>query len=133
MKLIIIYGSANDMSFMEPGREYLDQHHLTYEEKVLSVHRNHDELMGYLERQNSDAEKKVFICVAGLAAALPGLVSVKVKSPVIGVPVPGGPLNGIDALLTIVQSPGEVPVLSVGLHKKAPLNACMAAHRILNL
>ena len=131
MKVIIIYGSANDMAFMEPGRNFLDEHQVAYEEKVLSVHRNHDELIGYLERQNSDAEKKVFVCVAGLAAALPGMVAVKVKSPVIGVPVPGGPLNGIDALLAIVQSPGDVPVLSVGLHKKAPLNACMAAVRIL--
>jgi 5-(carboxyamino)imidazole ribonucleotide mutase len=53
--------------------------------------------------------------------------------PVIGVPVPGGPLNGIDALLAISQVPGGVPCTTVGLHKKAPVNAAMAAHRILKL
>ena len=71
--------------------------------------------------------------VAGLAAALPGVVVMKTSLPVIGVPVPGGPLNGIDALLSISQLPGQVPATTVGLHKKAPLNAAMAAHRILKL
>ena len=73
------------------------------------------------------------LAIAGLAAALPGVVVMKTSLPVIGVPVPGGPLNGIDALLSISQLPGEVPATTVGLHKKAPLNAAMAAHRILKL
>jgi 5-(carboxyamino)imidazole ribonucleotide mutase len=61
------------------------------------------------------------------------VVAVKTELPVIGVPVPGGPLNGVDALLSICQVPGGVPLGTVGLHSKAPLNACMYAHRILKL
>ena len=81
----------------------------------------------------SSGEKAVILAIAGLSAALPGVVAVKTELPCIGVPVPGGPLNGVDALLAIVQVPGQVPVTSVGLHKKAPLNAAMYAHRILKL
>jgi 5-(carboxyamino)imidazole ribonucleotide mutase len=58
---------------------------------------------------------------------------VQTEYPVVGVPVPCGPLNGIDALLSISQLPGGVPVGTIGLHSKAGLNACMFAHRILKL
>ncbi|MEM7393062.1 MAG: AIR carboxylase family protein [Verrucomicrobiota bacterium] len=133
MKVVMIYGSANDQPFMQPGRDYLEAENVDYEEKILSVHRNTDELIDYLKELNSSDEKLVIIAIAGLSAGLPGFAAVKVDLPVIGVPVPGGPLNGVDALLSIVQVPGDVPLGSVGLHKKAPLNACMFAHRILKL
>ncbi len=133
MKTIILYGSANDKPFMQPARTYLEENELEYTEEVLSVHRNTDELLAYLKAFNESGEKAVFMCVAGLAAALPGFVAVKVDVPVIGVPVPGGPLNGIDALLAIAQSPGGVPGVTVGLHSKAPLNAAMFAHSIIKL
>ena len=81
----------------------------------------------------SSGQPAVILAVAGLAAALPGVVAVKTELPVVGVPVPGGPLNGVDALLSICQVPGQVPLGTVGLHSKAPLNACMYAHRILKL
>ena len=75
----------------------------------------------------------VILAIAGLAAALPGVVVMKTQLPVIGVPVPGGPLSGVDALLSISQLPGGVPATTVGLHSKAPMNAAMAAHRIMKL
>ncbi|NKB25305.1 MAG: AIR carboxylase family protein [Kiritimatiellae bacterium] len=133
MKVIILYGSENDKNFLQIGKDYLNQEQIPFEEKVLSVHRNFDELIVYLKDVQSQNEKVVFIAAAGLSAALPGVVAVKVDAPVIGVPVPGGPLNGIDALLSIAQVPGDVPVVTVGLHKKAPLNACMYAHKILKM
>ena len=133
MKVIIIYGSANDKPFMQPGRDYLDKEKLAYEERVLSAHRDLPELLEYLDQLNAENGKYVLVAVAGLSAALPGVVAVKTKYPVIGVPVPGGPLNGIDALLAICQVPGQVPLGTVGLHSKSGLNACMFAHRILNL
>ena len=108
MKVIVIYGSPNDKPFMEPAREYFAQENVPYEEAVI-------------------------LAVAGLSAALPGVVVMSCSLPVIGVPVPGGPLNGIDALLAIAQCPGGVPCTTVGLHKKTPVNAAMAAHRILKL
>lgn len=133
MKVIIIYGSANDKPFMQPGRDYLDKENVAYEEQVLSAHRDHARLAEYLKSLNASREKIVIIAVAGLSAALPGVVAVQTEFPVIGVPVPGGPLNGIDALLAICQVPGQVPLGTVGLHSKAGLNACMFAHRILRL
>jgi len=133
MKVIMIYGSANDMSFMDIGKEYLKEQSIPFEEKVLSAHRDLPELMEYIESINASGEKAVILAIAGLSAALPGVVAVKTHLPVIGVPVPGGPLNGIDALLAICQVPGQVPLGTVGLHKKAPLNACMFAERILKL
>lgn len=133
MKVIIIYGSANDKPFMQPGRDYLEKENVAYEEQVLSAHRDHAALGEYLKQINESGEKLVILAVAGLSAALPGVVAVQTHYPVVGVPVPGGPLNGIDALLSICQVPGQVPLGTVGLHSKAGLNACMFAHRILNL
>ena len=131
MKVVMIYGSANDQDFMNPGKDYLNENGIAFEEHVLSAHRNLPELIEFLEGMKQSGEKAVILAIAGLAAALPGVVGVKTDLPVIGVPVPGGPLNGVDALLSISQLPGGVPVTTVGLHSKAGLNACMAAHRIL--
>jgi 5-(carboxyamino)imidazole ribonucleotide mutase len=104
-----------------------------YEETVLSAHRDLPELIRFLGDLEASGEKAVILAVAGLSAALPGVVVMSCSLPVIGVPVPGGPLNGIDALLAIAQCPGGVPCTTVGLHKKTPVNAAMAAHRILKL
>lgn len=131
MKTYILYGSPNDMDFMKPGKTYFTENNIEFEELVLSVHRNTDELLAWLKAFQASGEKAVIIAVAGLSAALPGFVAVKVDVPVIGVPVPCGPLNGVDALLSMVQCPGGVAMGSVGLHKKAPLNAAMYAHKIL--
>ena len=131
MKVIIIYGSANDKEFMKPAHTYLEDQGVTYEEHVISAHRNLPELIQFLRDLNESGQKAVILAVAGLAAALPGVVAVETELPCVGVPVPGGPLNGIDALLAMCQVPGGVPVGTVGLHSKAPLNAAMYAHRIL--
>ena len=131
MKVIIIYGSANDKEFMEPARSYLDEKGTNYDEHVISAHRNLPELIEFLRGLNESGEKAVILAVAGLAAALPGVVAVETELPCIGVPVPGGPLKGVDALLAMCQVPGGVPVTTVGIHSKAPLNAAMYAYRIL--
>ncbi len=131
MKVIIIYGSANDKEFMKPAHTYLEEQGVNYEEHVISAHRNLPELIQFLRDLNKSGEKAVILAVAGLAAALPGVVAVETEMPCVGVPVPAGPLKGIDALLAMCQVPGGVPVASVGLHSKAPLNAAMYAHRIL--
>ncbi len=133
MKAVILYGSANDKPFMEPARDYFNHHQIAFEEHVLSAHRDTDALLAWLKDFEAQGAKGVILAVAGLSAALPGLVAVKTSAPVIGVPVPGGPLSGVDALLSIVQCPGGVPCTSVGLHKKAPHNAAMAVHKILRL
>jgi len=133
MKTYIIYGSANDKDFMNPARVYFEENGLEYEELVMSVHRNTDELIAWCKAFNDSGEKAVIITVAGLSAGLPGFVAVKANAPVIGVPVPCGPLNGVDALLAIVQCPGGVPLGSVGLHSKSGLNAAQYAHKMIQL
>ena len=131
MKVIIIYGSANDKEFMTPARSFFEEKGTVYEEHVISAHRNLPELIDFLRALNESGEKAVILAVAGLAAALPGVVAVETELPCIGVPVPGGPLKGVDALLAMCQVPGGVPVATVGIHSKAPLNAAMYAYRIL--
>lgn len=133
MKAIIIYGSKSDLEFMKPARDYFSEQAVEYEEVVYSAHRDLPQLLEYLKSLEASKTQAVLLCVAGLSAALPGVVVMNTELPVIGVPVPCGPLNGVDALLAISQLPGGVPATTVGLHKKTPLNAAMAAHRILKL
>lgn len=81
MKIVIIYGSANDQAFMQPGRDYMDKEKVAYEERVLSAHRNHAELAEYLKELNASGEKIVIVAVAGLSAALPGVVPCRPSIP----------------------------------------------------
>lgn len=133
MKVITIFGSKSDLPFMEPARQYFEEQGVEHEEVIYSAHRDLPALIEYLQGLESRKERAVLLCVAGLSAALPGVVVMNTQLPVIGVPVPCGPLNGVDALLAISQLPGGVPATTVGLHKKTPLNAAMAAHRIIQL
>ena len=133
MKVITIYGSKSDLPFMEPARAYFEEQGVEHEEVIYSAHRDLPTLIDYLRQLEENKTRAVLLCVAGLSAALPGVVVMNTELPVIGVPVPCGPLNGVDALLAISQLPGGVPATTVGLHKKTPLNAAMAAHRIIRL
>ena len=87
MKVIVIYGSPNDKPFMEPAREYFAQENVPYEETVLSAHRDLPELIRFLGDLEASGEKAVILAVAGLSAALPGVVVMSCSLPVIGVPV----------------------------------------------
>lgn len=120
----IISGSASDASVVDKTSAVLEENGVTYDRTILSAHRDPDALDTYIK--NSDA--RVFIAIAGLSAALPGVVSSKTDKPVIGVPV-SGTLLGIDALLSIVQLPRGVPVACVGVDNGA--NAALLAVRIL--
>ena len=77
MKVILIYGSENDKPFMQPARDYLEGENLDYVEEVLSAHRNLSELIEYLAKLEESGEKAVILAIAGLAAALPGVVVMK--------------------------------------------------------
>lgn len=131
MKVILIYDSADDVPYMESARDYFKSEDVIYQETIISPHGNLAELVCYLEKLNSSGDKAVILAIAGLSAALPGLVATNTELPVIGVPVASGPMNGVDALISMSQLPGKVPATSVGVHSKAPLNAAIAAHRII--
>ncbi|MDV4341862.1 5-(carboxyamino)imidazole ribonucleotide mutase [Methanoculleus sp. YWC-01] len=120
----VICGSASDGPVAEKVFETLKQHGVSYDYKVISAHRDPDKLDEYVKASTA----RVFIAIAGLAAALPGVIASKTKRPVIGVPV-SGTLMGLDALLSIVQMPKGVPVACVGVDNG--VNAALLAVRIL--
>ncbi|MHA1475297.1 MAG: 5-(carboxyamino)imidazole ribonucleotide mutase [Promethearchaeota archaeon] len=121
----ILAGSKSDEGVYQKAVDVLTKEGIPFELKILSAHRNPIELDEYVK--NSKAN--VFICVAGLSAALPGVVASKTQKPVIGVPV-SAKLGGLDALLSIVQMPPGVPVACVGIDSAK--NAALLALRILN-
>lgn len=121
----ILAGSKSDESVYQKAAEVLTKEKIPFEIKILSAHRNPNELDEYIKK----SEANVYICVAGLSAALPGVVASKTTKPVIGVPV-SAKLGGLDALLSIVQMPPGVPVACVGIDNAK--NAAYLAIRILN-
>ena len=128
----IIMGSMSDDDHMKPTYELLDKFEIGWEKRVLSAHRQAAALLEYLKEKNK-SDVQVFVAAAGLAAALPGVVAAHTLRPVVGVPVPGGALKGMDALLSIVQMPGGIPVATVGIGSNGPKNAAMLCVQILAL
>ena len=122
----LIAGSKSDEEIYNKAVEILKKNNVKFDLQIISAHRNPEQLDKYIN--NSSA--KIFICVAGLSAALPGVVASKTTKPVIGVPV-SAKLGGLDALLSIVQMPPGVPVACVGIDNAK--NAAHLAIRILNL
>jgi 5-(carboxyamino)imidazole ribonucleotide mutase len=122
--IAIISGSKSDQAIVDKVIARLEDKGASFEHKVLSAHRNPRELEDYISRTDA----RVFIGIAGLSAALPGVIASKTTRPVIGVPV-SAKLGGLDALLSIVQMPPGVPVASVGIDNGE--NAALLALRIL--
>ncbi|HUU74532.1 MAG TPA: 5-(carboxyamino)imidazole ribonucleotide mutase [Methanoregulaceae archaeon] len=122
----IISGSASDAAIAEKAAEVLAENNIPFEIQVISAHREPDRLDEYIRQ----SECKVYIAIAGLSAALPGVIASKTTKPVIGVPV-SGKLQGMDALLSIAQMPGGVPVACVGIDNGE--NAALLAVRILGV
>ena len=129
-QVVIIIGSTNDRQYAEQAANILEQHNVDWEIEVMSAHRDPDGLDGLIDFW-MDNGVDIFICMAGLSAALPGAVAARTTKPVIGVPLDVGPLNGIDALLSIAQMPGGVPVATMGIGKAGAKNAAHFALRIL--
>lgn len=122
----ILVGSKSDEAIAVKAVETLKEFGITNELVICSAHRNPEKL----EEMVSKSEAKVFIAIAGLSAALPGVVASKTIKPVIGVPV-NVKLEGLDALLSIMQMPPGIPVASVGIDNAK--NAALLAASILAL
>ncbi len=122
--IAILIGSESDRHIADRSAKVLDNSDIDYEIRVLSAHRNPLDLDDYITK--CDAE--VYIAIAGLSAALPGVIASRTKKPVIGVPV-SSKLGGLDALLSIAQMPKGVPVACVGIDNGE--NAAYLAMRIL--
>jgi 5-(carboxyamino)imidazole ribonucleotide mutase len=126
VEVAILSGSASDAAIAESVAAVLKEHRISYDIQIISAHREPDILDDYIKKSDC----KVFIAIAGLSAALPGVIASKTRRPVIGVPV-SGKLMGFDALLSIVQMPKGVPVACVGIDSGE--NAALLALRILQI
>ncbi len=128
----ILMGSDSDWPVMQSTTEVLNNLGINYEVKVTSAHRTPTATHEYVV----DAEARgcsVFIAAAGLAAHLAGVVAGITLNPVIGVPMDGGPLTGMDALLSTVQMPAGVPVATVAIGKAGAKNAGFLAAQMMSL
>ncbi|MDY7019016.1 MAG: 5-(carboxyamino)imidazole ribonucleotide mutase [Chloroflexota bacterium] len=128
----IVIGSKTDTDFIQPAMDMLKQLGVEYEVSVISGHRNPEKVREY-GLQAAERGIEVIIAAAGYAAHLPGILASWTTVPVIGVPLPTSDLKGVDALLSIVQMPGGVPVACVGIGKSGAKNAALLAAQILSI
>ena len=115
MRTAIIMGSTSDLPKVEPAVNILKEYGVTVDVRCLSAHRAHAGLSEFIEEANSNGTE-VIITAAGMAAALPGVVASQTVLPVIGVPLSGSVLDGMDALMSIVQMPPGIPVATVAIN-----------------
>ncbi|ADE16826.1 phosphoribosylaminoimidazole carboxylase, catalytic subunit [Nitrosococcus halophilus Nc 4] len=128
----VLMGSDSDLPVMQATLDLLKTLEVPFEVRISSAHRTPEATARYVKE--ADARGcGVFIAAAGLAAHLAGAVAANTLKPVIGVPMEGGPLNGMDALLSTVQMPGGIPVACVAIGKAGAKNAAYLAAQILGL
>jgi phosphoribosylaminoimidazole carboxylase PurE protein len=128
----VIMGSTSDKPVMSECTRHLEYFGIGYEEHILSAHRTADET-ALFAKQAEEKGFKIFIAGAGMAAHLPGVIAAHTTLPVIGIPLSGSALNGVDALYSIVQMPSGVPVATCAIGKAGAVNAAVLAAQILGL
>ncbi len=128
----VICGSKTDWQFLSAAAEVLDELGVPYEARVVSAHRTPDWMFEYAATAEARG-LQVIIAAAGGAAHLPGMVATKTTLPVLGVPMPATALQGVDALLSIVQMPAGVPVGTLAIGRPGAANAALLAAEILAL
>ncbi len=131
-QVLILMGSDSDLPVVEEAARFLDAVGVPYQMRVSSAHRSPERT----RRLVTEAEAggvRVFLCAAGMAAHLAGVVAAETVRPVIGIPVDSGALRGMDALLSTVQMPPGIPVATVAVGKAGARNAAVLACQILAL
>ena len=126
----IIMGSVSDLPVMEKAAKFLDEMQIPFEMNALSAHRTPDAVVKFALGAR-ERGLKVIIAGAGMAAALPGVIAAETTLPVIGVPIKGSALDGMDAMLSIIQMPPGLPVATVAVN--GAQNAAILAVQILAL
>jgi 5-(carboxyamino)imidazole ribonucleotide mutase len=127
----VIMGSKNDLKVMAAAVDLLTELGISHEVRLVSAHRTPDWMFEYAESAESRGIE-VIIAAAGGAAHLPGMVAAKSLVPVLGVPVPATTLQGVDALLSIVQMPRGVPVGTLAIGEPGAANAALLAAAIVS-
>ena len=130
MRVAVVMGSLSDLPKLESMIEILKKYDVTTDVRCLSAHRAHNKLIEFIDEVNNNGTS-VIIAAAGMAAALPGVVASQTILPVIGVPISGKNLDGMDALLSIAQMPPGIPVATVAID--GAKNAAYLALQILSL
>lgn len=125
----IIMGSTSDLPVMEKAAKFFDEMEIPFEMNALSAHRTPSEVEQFA-REAEGRGIKVILAAAGMAAALPGVIAANTTIPVIGIPIKGM-LDGLDAMLSIIQMPPGIPVATVGVN--GAQNAAILATQILAL
>lgn len=128
----MVMGSASDWNTLKPAAELLDQLEIPREVRIVSAHRT-PHFMSEFAAQAEPRGVRVIIAAAGGAAHLPGMIAAHTLVPVLGVPVSATPLNGVDALISIVQMPRGVPVGTLAIGSAGAANAAYLAAEIIGL
>lgn len=131
-RVAIVMGSNNDREYFTSAQKTFDDFGIGYDLKILSAHRTPEDLKAQLTVWE-EGGITIFIAGAGGAAHLAGVVASLTTKPVIGVPLPSSPLNGLDALLSTVQMPGGMPVATMAIGEWGAKNAALFALSILAL
>jgi 5-(carboxyamino)imidazole ribonucleotide mutase len=131
-KVAIMMGSESDRAVVNTSLEYYEFFGIPVEILVMSAHRTPEQVQHFAKNAQNDGFGVIVAC-AGMAAHLPGVVAAYTTLPVIGVPLAAGHLNGLDALYSIVQMPGGVPVATMAIGKAGVRNAAVFAAEILAL
>ena len=130
-KVAIFMGSGSDLPVMSAAADLLFQFDIPYTIKIVSAHRTPELVTKYVKQLENSVV--AFICGAGMAAHLAGVVASKTTVPVLGVPLASGSLQGQDALLSTVQMPPGIPVATFGIGKAGAKNAALFAISMLAL
>ena len=126
----IIMGSKSDYEVMKNCIDTLESFHVKYEVIISSAHRSPERTKKYIKKAELKGAK-VFIAAAGMAAHLAGALAAGTTKPIIGVPMKGGAMDGMDAMLSTVQMPSGMPVATVALGKAGAINSAYLAMQIL--
>jgi len=130
LDVLMLMGSASDWKHLEGAVRVMDDLGLSSRVKVSSAHRTPERTLELVRQAEADG-CRVFICAAGMAAHLAGVVAGHTLRPVLGVPLPGGVLDGVDALLSTVQMPGGIPVATFAVGSAGAKNAAYFAAQIV--
>ena len=131
-EVLILMGSPNDARHLEGAVRTLERLGVSFRAHVSSAHRTPERTVELVREADSEG-CRVFICAAGMAAHLAGVVAAHTTRPVLGVPLPGGVLDGVDALLSTVQMPGGIPVGTFAVGSAGAKNAAVFAAQVVGL
>ena len=131
-KIAFLIGSESDRKIAEYSFPYFNYFNLKVELLVMSAHRNPSDVAEFASKARSNGYS-LLICGAGMAAHLGGAVKANTTLPVIGVPLPGGMMDGLDSLLSTVQMPKGVPVATMSVGKSGAINAAIFCAEVLSL